>query len=210
VRFWGWPPWSVLRFYAGLWAAGWVWFGFVYGGTDYVTAHRSLRIPVHFQAELAIPFVPGLVWIYLSINLIFLAVPFVLRSRAELLALWTALAIVVLVAGCSFLLIPSELAFPPPGDLGASGAVFRLADRINLHYNLLPSLHVALMVCCVAALAPRARRPGQVLLWGWALALSASTLFTHQHHVLDVLTGFPLGLAGARLIYDRLNPARTV
>jgi membrane-associated phospholipid phosphatase len=150
-----------------------------------------------------------MVWIYLSINLVFLAIPFVLRTRREILALWATLAIVILVAGCCFLLLPSQLAYPPPGDLGASGAAFRLADRINLHYNLLPSLHVALTVCCVAALSPRAPRPGRMLLWTWALAMSVSTLLTHQHHVLDVLTGFALGLVGTRLIYDRWSPTRT-
>ena len=32
--------------------------------------------------------------------------------------------------------------------------------------------------------------------WAWATVIVASTLLLHQHHVLDVATGWPLGLAG--------------
>ena len=142
----------------------WIWFGFAYGGADYLTAHRSLRVPVHFTAELKIPFVPEAAWVYLSIQLLFLAVPFVLRSRRELVALWATLAAVILVAGIGFLLVPAELAYPPPDDRGAASFAFRLADRLNLDYNLLPSLHVALTVSCVAALSLRARPAERVLL----------------------------------------------
>lgn len=206
--FWGWPGWHLLGWYLLLALAQTLWFALVYGGADWLTGRRSLRVPVHLPFELGLPFVPWAAWAYMSIYGLFLIAPFVLRSRREIGALAAALAAVTGVAGLGFLLLPSELAWPEPyrgaaGASGASAAVFRAADAINLRYNLLPSLHVALSVACAGAMAPRARGAGRALLWAWAAAIALSTLLTHQHHLLDVVTGWLLGWAGARLVHHR-------
>jgi membrane-associated phospholipid phosphatase len=184
-----------------------VWFVFVYGGCDALTVHRGLRVPVHIAAELRIPFVPGMVVFYMSIYLLFLAGPFILRSRREFRALIVTLAAVILSAGVGFLLVPAELAFPAPSNdqLGVWTGLFHLADRANLTYNLAPSLHVALSVVCIAAFATRAEGMGKALLWIWAAGIALSTLLTHQHHVVDVLTAWLLASLGMTLIYSRLS-----
>jgi membrane-associated phospholipid phosphatase len=67
-----------------------------------------------------------------------------------------------------------------------------------------PSLHVACSALCVATLlhaGPRATVKLGLLLW--AGLLSVSVLLVHQHHLLDVLTGWLLGLAAYRLVYLR-------
>ena len=148
-----------------------------------------------------------MVVVYLSIHLLFAAVPFILRTRREIRAFILTLVAVIAIAGVGFVLLPAELAFPPPGDLGTWQALFRLADWLNLDYNLVPSLHVALSVACLAAFASRAGLVGAALLWTWAGAIAASTLLTHQHHLLDVATGAALGLGANRLIYRQLVSA---
>lgn len=211
--FWNRPDADLLRTYVWVALAGAAWFGLVYGGTDYVTAQRSFRVRVHFEAELRIPFVAWTAWIYMSIYALFLMAPFTLRSPREVKRLGATLATVTAVAGVFFLLAPGELAFPPrphPPDPGPTTAAVALADWLNLRYNLLPSLHVALSVACVAAYAPRASRPGRVLLWTWATAVAVSTVLTHFHHVLDAVTGFLLGAAAGhgqtRIFTDKLRP----
>ncbi|EEF61879.1 phosphatase PAP2 family protein [Pedosphaera parvula] len=199
--FFKWPGWPHLRFAWLLSGITLLWFVIVYGGSDALTAHRTLRIRVHLDAELAIPFVPEMVVIYMSIYLLFLAVPFILRRCEEILALAMTLNLVVLVGGIGFLLFPAELAYAVPKNIGYLPGMFRLADALNLTYNLMPSLHVALSVVCIGAFALRIAGIGKVLLWSWAIAIAASTLLTHQHHLLDVLTGFGLGVAGLRLVY---------
>lgn len=181
-----------------------VWFVLVYGASDLLTAHRSLRVPIHFAWETRIPLVPGTVWIYMSIYALFLAAPFILRSPQALIALAVTHASLVAAAAIGFLAFPAALAYPAAdvsASQGITAALYRAADRMNLDYNLLPSLHVALSVSCVALYAPRARRAGQVLLWLWAAAIGASTVLTHFHHVLDAIAGVGLGLAGARVVY---------
>ncbi len=217
-----WPGWRHLRYAALLSLANGVWFLLVFGGMDALTARRSLRVPVHFAAELSIPLVPAMTLFYMSLYLLFLLAPFVLRTRREFrAAVWT-LAAVIAGAGVGFLVFPARLAFAPPReeDLGRWAGLFHLADRLNLTYNLLPSLHVALGVACVAMLSPRAPGAGKMILWMWAALIGASTVLIHQHHVLDVVTGWLLAvvcvkagfdrLAGPRLSYTEANQERSV
>ena len=195
-----WPGWPFLRFAWLLSGANGVWFAFVYGGCDWITKHRSLRVPIHLPIELSVPLVPAWIVAYMSIYLLFVIGPFIVRERREFAALIFALALATLAGGIGFLLVPSQTAFGPPGDLGIWKNVFQFADRLNLDYNMVPSLHVALSVCCVSAFARHASPFGRTLLWTWAAVIALSTLLTHQHHVLDAVTGWGVGLAAYRVV----------
>ena len=142
---------------------------------------------------------------YMSLYLLFFLAPFVIRTRREFRALVATMAVVILVSGLGFLLIPAELAFPPPPerDLGPWAALYHFADRLNLTYNLVPSLHVVFAVVCVAVFAPRAPRGIKILLWSWAALIAGSTVLIHQHHVLDVVTGWLLALVCVRIVFRR-------
>ena len=69
-----------------------------------------------------------------------------------------------------------------------------MADTMNLEYNLVPSLHVAMSIVCVDIYSRRAGYFVKSVLWVWGCAIALSTLVTHQHHVLDVITGFVLAI----------------
>jgi membrane-associated phospholipid phosphatase len=201
----GWPGWEHLRYTALLSLANTVWFVLVYGGMDSLTARRSFRVPVYFPAELAIPFVPAMTLFYMSIYLLFWMAPFVLRTRREFRALVITMAVAIFCGGIGFFLFPANLAFAAPReeDLGIWAAMFHSADKLNLTYNLLPSLHVAFTVICVAIFSARAPALGKLLLWFWAVMVAASTVLIHQHHLLDVATGWLLALVCVRSIFGR-------
>jgi hypothetical protein len=195
--FFAWPGWSHLRF-------AWLqtifvsaWFVFVFIGCDWITAHRTMRVRVHLDAELHIPLIPSFTLIYMSIYLLFLAAPFVLRTRKEITTLAAAQAFTIFVAGICFLLIPAQLAFAPATDsqLGIWKDLFRFADKLNLDCNLVPSLHVALSIVCIELFAAHAKTVGKIFLRGWGFLIAASTVFTHQHHLLDAATGYLLAFA---------------
>jgi membrane-associated phospholipid phosphatase len=201
--FLAWPGWRHLKFAAAISLPGCLWFALVYGGCDAITALRATRFRIHFDWELNLPFVPETVLVYMSIYALFLTAPFILRGRQELLALAITLNLEILAGGVGFLLVPTNLAFIPPLDCGAFPSLFRFADRLNLTHNLLPSLHVALSTVCVAVYARHAGRFGRCGLWIWAGAIAVSTLLTHQHHVLDVVTGVALALVAFKFVYLR-------
>jgi membrane-associated phospholipid phosphatase len=203
--FLAWPGWPHLLYAWALSLANGIWFALVFYGCDLLTARRALRLRVHLDAELSIPLVPAMTAVYMSIYLLFLAAPFVLRTRREFRAAVITLATMIGIAGVGFLLVPAQLAFPPAAaeDVGVWADVYLLADRLNLTYNLVPSLHVALSVACVAIFSRRISGPVKAALWFWAMAVAAATVLTHQHHVLDVVAGWLLAIACVRLVHDR-------
>ena len=168
-------------------------FAVVYGLGDLVTGLHSWRVPVALPFELSLPFVPAWSWVYLSLYPLFACAPLLLPREEQLRALARALELAILVAAPGFLLLPAEPAWPPPQvAAGPHAAAFAFADRLNLRYNLVPSLHVAFAAICALAYA-RARGAAAALVFGtWAALVAASTVLLHQHHLLDVATGLAL------------------
>lgn len=175
----------------------------VYGGTDFLSRGRTL-VKVHLDAEQSIPFVPAMTLAYVSMYGLLVLAPFVLRSERELRALSAALVAAILTAGVCFLLWPAEAAFPAPDTLGIWAGLYHAADEFNLHYNMVPSLHVALSIATAATLAHHCKPWGAAVLWCWGGLVSLSTVLIHQHHLLDVATGVALGVAVDRVIFCRL------
>lgn len=175
-------------------------FALVYGGADRLTALHSFRLPVALPFETRLPVYPAAVLAYLSIYGLFAAALYFCRDNDSLRGLARAQLRLILVSGIGFLLIPAQPEYPPVAEsaLGIWSGPFHFADRVNLTYNLVPSLHVALSVACVRYYVPTAGPAARVLLWGWAALIAASTLLTHQHHLLDVATGWILALVVTR------------
>jgi membrane-associated phospholipid phosphatase len=105
-----------------------------------------------------------------------------------------AIAWMIVVAGVGFLALPSEPAHSVPSIDGPIGSIFRFADAINLRYNMLPSLHVAMAMGCAVFYSTHDSGGAKLFWWLWSAAIAVSTLLTHQHHVVDVLTGAALGV----------------
>ncbi len=192
TRFVAWPGWRHLAYAAGLMAVVSFLFVVVYFGADSLTARRSTHRHLYVQSELAIPLWPAAIVIYDSLYLLFLFAPFVLRTRESFRRLAVSAAAVILIAGCLFLLFPAELGFAPAVVNGPFKTIFDASDKLNLDYNLVPSLHVALAVVCLQAFWPSASLPVRIGLAAWGTALALSTLFAHQHHALDVAAGAAL------------------
>ena len=195
---------SLLRF-TFLWGTALIlWFIFIFGGAEYVTARRSFRVRLHLTAELDLPFVPGMVG-YMAIYPVIWAGPFILRSRRQIAALIATLAAVIAVAGICFLLFPGELLFPTPPDMGVWTGLVQFAKWVALRHNLMPSLHVAMSSVCLLIYASRAGQVGKLLLALVAAVIGLSALLLHQHYLIDVVTGYALAWAAACWIYPRLT-----
>lgn len=178
-------------------------FAVVYFGTNWITSRRTGNYRLYFEWELAIPFVPSMMYVYASL-LVLLLLPAFTHTRAQLIALARALVTALFVAAAVYLLLPAELGFVRPGQVPGYNAVFQALYALEMPHNLVPSLHVAASTLFIAALYRNLSsiwiRAG-LLLWG--LLLCASVLLVHQHHVLDVVSGLLLGYLCYRLVYRR-------
>jgi membrane-associated phospholipid phosphatase len=201
-QFLGWPGWGIFREALVLGAAQTFWWMTIYFGVGWLTGLRAERVRIHLDAELKIPFIPALILVYRSIDWMFPLAPFILRSRAEIRGLTLALGIVTGVAGVCFLMMPAEPAYPLQ-KYGAWEPLYAWNQRIVLSYNMVPSLHVALSVVTLSAYSLRCGNVGKGLLVVWGAAIALSTLLTHQHHLLDVVTGLLLGWVAHLLVYRR-------
>jgi membrane-associated phospholipid phosphatase len=207
-RFWGWPGGKNLAYaYLVLGPLLMGWFVFVYAGTDWVAGRHGHRVPLYFEWELAIPFVPATVLVYNSLHLAYSIAPFILRTRPEMNALALVWVVITGLAGVVFLAMPFEVGYAEPSEesLGVWRTLYQFADDANLTFNAFPSLHVAWSVVCVDVYAGKAGKLGKGVLWLWGTAMMLSTLLLHQHHVADVVGGFLLALFGSQVLYPRLH-----
>src|SRR5947209_5391830 len=173
----------------------------IYGGTSLLAGLRRVRPDFHFAWELRLPFIPWLAIVYLSVPLLLLLTPFILRTWRSFTPFFLALTAETLVGGIIFLAIPMVQVYPARVASGIGGAIFHLADRLNLQYNEFPSLHVAFTVSAAIVFGRRCGPLGRALFAVWALGVGVSTLFMHEHHVLDLVSGAVLGLAGVATVW---------
>ena len=196
-----WPDTGDVKFSVTLSGIFVVLFYLVYGGTSLLTQNSSAAMVPHLALELRIPFVPAMAVPYLSVPLVLGLAPFLLRERREVMALFFTLSTETLAGGIVFALIPLRTAYPLPSATGFFGALFDLADTLNLTHNSVPSLHVAFAVTAAVVLSRGRALWVRLLILPWLTSVAASTLMLHQHHLLDLITGLLLGCATMWSVY---------
>ena len=166
----------------------------VYGGTNWLAAHREHVGTLFFQWELAIiPFVPFFVLPYLSIDLFFVGAPFLCRDMNELRTWAKRVALAIIVAGICFAAFPLRCGFPPVSRGGLLGEIFGVFLGLDAPYNVVPSLHAALGLLLFDFYFRKARGAFRSVIVAWFSLIALSPVLTHQHHLVDIATGLLLG-----------------
>ena len=176
----------------------------VYGWCNWFTSQRSDVGTLFFEWERLIPFVPLMVAPYMSIDLFFVAAPFLCRNDRELATFSKRIAASIIIAGVCFLLFPLRFAFERPQADGWLGALFDWFREMDQPYNLLPSLHIALRTILAEFYARHTRGLWRYASNVWFVLIGLSAVLTYQHHVMDVVGGFALG---AYCLYFIREPA---
>ena len=164
----------------------------VYGSCNWITAHRHDVGTWYYSWEHFIPFVPVMIIPYMSIDLFFVAGPFLCRSREELRTFIRRIAFAILVAGAFFLLMPLKMGIARPQPSGWTGAIFNFLHGFDQPYNLVPSLHIALRTILADLYARHTKGVPRLASHIWFSLIGFSTVLTYQHHVVDVAGGFIL------------------
>jgi membrane-associated phospholipid phosphatase len=164
----------------------------VYGTCNWITAHRSDVGTWYYEWERYIPFVPLMIMPYMSIDLFFIAAPFLCQSRVETRAFARRIAFAILVAGAFFLAMPLQMGAPLPQPEGWTGAVFKLLHGFDRPTNLFPSLHIVLCTILAVLCARHAKGVLRLAVIVWFSLIGFSTLLTCQHHFVDIVGGFVL------------------
>lgn len=139
-----------------------------------------------------IPFIPYTVWIYGSECLFIFLTYFYCKNEENLnryaYSFLTQQVFSVIIFWLWPTLYPREL-FPLPETLDSlTHSAFYTLRIIDSPANCCPSLHVSSVYLC-AFMFLHEQRKKFPLFFGWATAISLSTLTTKQHYVIDVATG---------------------
>jgi membrane-associated phospholipid phosphatase len=178
----------------------------IYGGCNWITSHRANVGTLYFDWERAIPFAPFFILPYMSIDLFFVAAPFLCRSDRELSILAKRTAAAIITAGICFLIFPLRFAFPRPHAEGWLGALFDWFRGIDAPYNLLPSLHAALMLILADVYLRNTRGLLRIAIIAWLILVALSPILTYQHHLIDIFGGFLLAAFCFAVFRDFSSP----
>lgn len=175
----------------------------VYGLSNYITSCHDYRIYIHFEFEKEIPFIPEFSAVYLSVGAMLGLSFFILKRLEDLIPFFIALVYLTLIAGVFFIFIPVESAYPVRQVSGYWGIIFRIADTMNLQYNLFPSLHVAFATVSFLNYWKFVNTLSKILLFLWTILIILSTLFIHEHHILDIVSGIVLAYIVKKKLYPK-------
>jgi protein-tyrosine phosphatase/membrane-associated phospholipid phosphatase len=183
----------------------------VYGATGWLTSLRGDVATWSFEWERNLPLVPWLIVPYMSLDLFFVAAPFLCANPAELRAFRRRMTAAILVAGAVFMVMPLQFAFPRPEPVGWTAPIFGALHSFDRPYNMFPSLHIAIWMILAGTYDRHIRGAARVLTHGWFILTGLSTVLTYQHHVIDVAGGFALALLCYYLIpeYRKQQPVTT-
>ncbi|MFH1283344.1 MAG: phosphatase PAP2/dual specificity phosphatase family protein [bacterium] len=164
----------------------------VYGTCNWITSLRTDVGTLYFNWERLMPFIPIMIVPYMSIDLFFLGAPFLCRNSRELTVFSQRVIAAILIAGGFFLIMPLKFAFARPVVTGWLGPIYQLLYVFDHPYNLFPSLHITLRTILAYLYASKTKGFLRILVHIWFSLIGFSTVFTYQHHVLDVVGGFIL------------------
>lgn len=164
----------------------------VYGFCNWAATQRSHVGTLYFDWELQIPLIPWFIIPYMSIDLFFVVAPF-LCGEAERKVFARRITLAILVAGCFFLAMPLRLGYVREEVPGFTGPIFAFLYAFDPPMgNLFPSLHITLRTLLAAVYLRHTTGVLRVVLRVWFSLIGFSTVFTHQHHLADILGGFAL------------------
>ncbi len=146
----------------------------------------------YFLWELQTQRIDWMIIPYHSFNLLFLIPLFLLRGR-HIKILGVSFFLTTVIAGLFFIIFPTQLGFVRIVPEGFFTFFYEYLYKLDNTTNLVPSLHVTYVtlyfISCVPFLM---RKLSKMLFTLFTLIIISSTFFTHQHHIVDIVSGILL------------------
>ena len=146
-----------------------------------------------------IPFIPAMIIPYSWSMILFIASFFMVRTVRQLSVLRARLIIATLLACLIFYLYPARFSFVRPLTSDWTAFGYQFLDVTDKPFNQMPSLHVSYALLLGASLwnVVSSQYKWRSNIYRLSLSIvciliTVSTVFTYQHHLLDIVGGFVL------------------
>jgi membrane-associated phospholipid phosphatase len=175
----------------------------VYSFTNEYGAEYHMPFKFYSRWELNIPFIPEMIFVYMSLNLL-TGMTFFYLNRQEIHAIAATFAVATVIGAAFFILLPTELGFLRIGETSSLGPIYSKLYELDRPHNLFPSMHVAFATIATFALVKIVGPRMRAFLILWFLTMCASVVLTHQHHIADIGGGYLLGQLCIDFIYTKI------
>ena len=178
---------------------------FIYLGSNEIASRNTTFYKLYFEFEKEIPMVPWMIHIYNSFHLLLVLNFVLIKSPIKIRALAISLLCSSAIAAIFFLIFPTELGFSRTQNISGYEFWYNSLHWLDHPHNLVPSLHItfsALSAYVISIQIASNLIKGALLIW--FLLICSSIVLVHQHHLLDIVTGFALAIFVKTSIYDRL------
>ena len=162
----------------------------VYGFTNWFAGQHQYHFQLWLAPELNIPFIPGMILGYISLNLLMIVPMFTLDIQ-QLNALNRAMFWFTIIAGIFFLTFPAPIGFVRIPVQGIWSSFYQTLYSLDQTANTFPSLHITFSYLFIRIII-FSLKTLHFIFWSWFILIACSVLFTHQHHLLDIIGGILL------------------
>jgi hypothetical protein len=165
---------------------------------------RAVRYPLYFAWESEIAFRGWALPIYFSLDIAVILFPFLFKRWRDAIAPVGTLFVQTAVAAIFFVLVPIEPGYETTGIWGPYFYEYFGLENLS-RWNHAPSLHVSYVFTIAWIIGKRYGNSSMAIALIWAVAVSISTMLTHEHHFICVLSGFALFLFTMVSVYPALQ-----
>lgn len=174
----------------------------IYGSCNWISSQREDYWRLYSNWELSIPLIPEFIVLYFSFSLL-TVVPIFFLFQPQITLLAKRMALSIIISGCIFLFIPTQLGFTRIIENDRYELMFSLLHQIDYPHNLFPSLHITLSTITVFGLIPYCTKAINYILGTWWILLCVSVVMVHQHHIADIVGGIMIASITMMVLKDR-------
>lgn len=176
----------------------------IYLGTNEIAAQRTSFYQLYFEFEREIPMVPWMIHIYNSFHVLLLLNFLILKNPLKIRAIAISLITSSAMASVFFLLFPAELGFSRTENIQGYEFWYDALHWLDHPHNLVPSLHITFSALSVYVISTEIGSVFLKLIFLlWFLLICSSIVLVHQHHLIDVVSGFVLAVLVKFAVYDK-------
>ena len=175
-----------------------------YDACNYVASLRDPSRCLAADWEFHLPRLTWTVVPYWSIDILIVVAPIIARRFDEWRTLLRRMVWAFTIACLVFLIYPCRCGYERSIPDDWTSWLFQLLHHTDLPFNQAPSLHVCEAIIIGPILLARFRgMAARAIIVLWLTLGSLATMFTYQHHLVDVVSGAVLGFMVVRIIRRR-------